>query len=48
MESPRTAIHAVKPDNIAPFWAAAATTNRFNIPARIKHTMGAVSLNDKF
>jgi len=57
---PRTAIHTVKPDNIATFLGRKLNTqytgemgNRFNIRiegTRIKHTMGPVSLKryDKF
>jgi hypothetical protein len=56
----RTAIHTVKPDNIAPFLGRKLNSqyegemgNRFNIRiegTRIKHTMGPVSLKlyDKF
>ena len=56
----RTAIHTVKPDNIATFLGRKLNTqyegemgNRFNIRiegTRIKHTMGPVSLKlyDKF
>src|SRR4029077_15105880 len=56
----RTAIHTVKPDNIAPFLGRKLNAqyegemgNRFNIRievTRLKHTMGPVSLKlyDKF